>query len=64
MTFSRRILRQLGGDLRCNTRVEKIEYQGSTAPGSVLTDKGEVFSGDSFIYAGDYKRLVSSILGP
>ncbi len=55
--------RQLGGDLRCNTRVEKIEYQGSTAL-SVLTDKGEVFSGDSFIYAGDYKRLVSSILGP
>ena len=34
----------LGGDLRCNTRVEKIEHQGSRAR-SVRTEKGEVFYG-------------------
>ena len=54
---------ELGGDLRFGARVEKIEYQASRAA-SVLTDKGEVFSGDHFIYNGDYQRLVSSVLGP
>jgi phytoene dehydrogenase-like protein len=53
---------RLGGDLRCNTKVEKIEHAGAKAL-SAVTSRGETCSADNFIYAGDYKRLVHTILG-
>jgi prolycopene isomerase len=53
----------LGGEIRFNTRVQKIEHRGRRAAFAV-TEKGEFFDADKFVYAGDYKRLVGSILDP
>ncbi|NNM68190.1 MAG: NAD(P)/FAD-dependent oxidoreductase, partial [Spirochaetales bacterium] len=55
-------LKNLGGDLRCNTRVEKIEVKNGKAAG-VRTSSGEFIEADQIIYAGDYKALVSTIVG-
>ena len=51
----------LGGELRLGTRVARIERRGGRAA-SVVTEKGETFTADSFVYAGDYKRLVGDIM--
>jgi prolycopene isomerase len=54
-------LKSLGGELRCNTRVEKIEVKNGKAIG-VRTPQGEFFEADQIIYAGDYKALLSGIV--
>ena len=52
-----------GGELRCNTMVEKIELKNRKAVG-VRTTKGEFIEADDVIYAGDYRALISGILDP
>lgn len=52
-----------GGELKCHTRVTKIEVKGNKATG-VWTEKGEFVPADKVIYAGDYKALVSGIMDP
>ena len=53
----------LGGELRRNTRVERIEYKNRKARAAVCSG-GERFEAEDFIYAGDYRRMVNSVLGP
>ncbi len=53
--------RSMGGELRCGTTVRKIEVASGRAVG-VRTEEGEFVPADRFVYAGDYKNLVSGIL--
>ena len=53
----------LGGELRTGTRLERIEHKNGRAVAAV-SSAGEVFTADNFIYAGDYRRMVNSVLGP
>ncbi len=52
-----------GGEIRFGERVAGIETRGGRATG-VVTANGDVFAADSFVYAGDYKRLAAEILPP
>nr|MDA3949461.1 NAD(P)/FAD-dependent oxidoreductase [Spirochaeta sp.] len=52
-----------GGELRLNSRVRSIDTARRRATGVTLTS-GEQISGDTVIYAGDYKALVNEVLGP
>jgi len=55
--------RAAGGELRCSTRVERIEVKNGRATG-VHASPGEFIEADQIVYAGDYKALVSGILDP
>ncbi len=53
----------LGGELKCSTSVERIEYKDRKAT-TAVTNMGETYTADQFIYAGDYRKMVNSIIGP
>jgi phytoene dehydrogenase-like protein len=53
----------LGGRLRLRTRIVGIESSGGRAL-TALSETGERIHARQFVYAGDYKRLVSDVLGP
>ncbi|MCX5860000.1 MAG: NAD(P)/FAD-dependent oxidoreductase [Proteobacteria bacterium] len=52
----------LGGEARFKTPVKKILVRDGRAEG-VLTEKGEKITADQVVYAGDYQRLVTDVLG-
>lgn len=54
-----------GGTARFNTEVERIDVDPSTglATGIITTD-GERIEARKVVYAGDYRRLIDSVLGP
>ncbi|MCL1817603.1 MAG: hypothetical protein FWG35_01640, partial [Spirochaetaceae bacterium] len=53
-------LRELGGELLFSRRVSRIEVKGRRAA-AVVTENGDVFAARSFVYAGDYKKLVGDL---
>jgi prolycopene isomerase len=57
--------RGFGGELRLNTAVDSIETDESgRRVCGVVTSSGERLEADTVVYAGDYKKLVTDILGP
>lgn len=57
--------REHGGEVRFNTTVEEIELSPSRGTAvACRTNSGERIEGKEFVYAGDYKRLLNSILDP
>ncbi len=52
-----------GGEVRFNTRVQRIIHDGRRASGVEL-DSGERIEAARVVYSGDYKRLVTSVLEP
>lgn len=52
-----------GGEIRYNRLVTRIEAEGGEAK-AALCEGGERFEAKQFVYAGDYKELVKTILGP
>lgn len=54
---------EAGGEIRCNTMIDKIELKNGKAAG-VRTSKGEFIEADDVVYAGDYRALISGILDP
>lgn len=53
--------RNLGGEVRFKTSVEKIRVKDGMATG-VITKKNEEINTDKIIYAGDYKNLWTKLL--
>jgi len=52
-----------GGKVLANRTVARFDVAEGVAR-AVLTDEGERFEAERFVYAGDYKKLVSTVLGP
>ncbi|TVR30420.1 MAG: NAD(P)/FAD-dependent oxidoreductase [Spirochaetaceae bacterium] len=57
---------EAGGEVRFNTRVSRIQGGSSAARRALqlTTAEGDTVSATSFVYAGDYRALVSELLGP
>ncbi|TVQ37523.1 MAG: NAD(P)/FAD-dependent oxidoreductase [Spirochaetaceae bacterium] len=55
-----------GGEVRFNTLVTGIEPAGSASrrAARLVTADGYSVTADTFVYAGDYRALVNSLLGP
>ncbi len=51
-----------GGDLFFNTSVKRIDIKDNRAAG-ITTEDGEYYSGDTIVYAGDYKKFVGGLIG-
>jgi phytoene dehydrogenase-like protein len=57
--------REHGGTARVNTRVDSIELDQSKGSATAcVTSTGERIEATQFVYAGDYKRLLNSVLEP
>mgnify|MGYP006272189775 CR=1 FL=1 len=52
-----------GGEIRCNRLVERIETADREAS-AVICRGGERYAAKRIIYAGDYKELLKTVLGP
>ena len=55
-------IEERGGESRFKTPVQQILVEGKRV-GGVRTESGEEIRADTVIYAGDFKRLVSQVLG-
>lgn len=53
-----------GGTVRFNTSIERIDLQMDGRSRGVITSEGELIEADEVVYAGDYRRLIDSVLGP
>lgn len=54
-----------GGELRLNTLVERINVDANRRRATgITTATGEVIEADRIVWAGDYKYLITAILGP
>jgi len=57
---------EAGGEVRYNTLVTRLRPADSARrrAAAALTADGDEISAEQFVYAGDYRRMVESVLGP
>ncbi len=56
-------LREHGGEVRFDTRIERLDIRDGKAAGAVTAD-GETIAAEKVVYAGDYKAFVERVVPP